>query len=227
MPGVGEEAAGISEHSHEVPQHASGSQTLQLGLHAVLAVIEPPGRAVLQLAADSLALIAAHKGHQSGVIVGIQRIEDGLGQGLLGLQRIQQACQIRQVYRRADAVIAGIGPQLAEHPGIIVALGGEVQLHDPAPPGIATSKVQQQRRLILPQLLLGDGEAGQPLLQDGIQRCRVRRAEHDVVQSVVGYGAAVSGEVVHPAIQRRQQGVHVLDLRPGRLREFSNVIGKV
>ena len=64
-------------------------------------------------------------------------------------------------------------------------------------------------------------------MQDGIQRCRVRRAEHDVVQSVVGYGAAVSGEVVHPAIQRRQQGVHVLDLRPGRLREFSNVIGKV
>ena len=25
----------------------------------------------------------------------------------------------------------------------------------------------------------------------------------------------------------KQQGVHVLDLRPGRLREFSNVIGKV
>ena len=102
-----------------------------------------------------------------------------------------------------------------------------MQLHDPAPPGIAPAEVQQQRRLILPQLLLGDGHAGQPLLQDGIQRCRVRRAEHDVVQSVVGYGAAVSGEVVHPAIQRRQQGVHVLDLRPGRLREFSNVIGKV
>ena len=63
----------------------------------------------------------------------------------------RKAGQIRQVHRRADAVIAGVRSQQAVHAGIVVALGGEVQLHDPAPPGIATSKVQQQRRLILPQ----------------------------------------------------------------------------
>ena len=109
MTRVGQEGAGIGKHAHKVAQHALVSQSRELLAHTDLVVVEPPGRAVLDLAGGRSLLEAAYHGIDHGVVDGVQAVQDGLGQtrGLLdGVEEIGQLVGRRVV---GDTVVAGVG----------------------------------------------------------------------------------------------------------------------
>ena len=130
MAGVGEEAAGVGEHAHKAGQHAQIGQRSELLGHALEMVVEPPGRAVLQLADRFRVLEAADDGADGGIVIGIQAVKDGFGELAADFQGIQKVRQLRRVGLGADAVIARIGTQVGKLPAVVVALAAEVQLHD-------------------------------------------------------------------------------------------------
>ena len=71
VPGVGEEASGVRQHSDEVPQAAEVGQAGHLSGHALLVVVEPPRGTLLQLAGGGGVLEAAKDGADGSVIIGV------------------------------------------------------------------------------------------------------------------------------------------------------------
>ena len=93
MAGVAQEGAGVSQHTDEVAQDAQLAQGDHLILHTDLVVVEPPGRAVLDLAGNLGALVCAQQGVQPLVVGGVQGVNDGLGQLIRPFPGIHQAVQ--------------------------------------------------------------------------------------------------------------------------------------
>ena len=77
MSGVGKEASGVGQHTDKVAQAAQVSQTGHLVDHAGLVVIEPPSRALLNLACSLCTLEASDDGADSSVVVGVQGVQNG------------------------------------------------------------------------------------------------------------------------------------------------------
>jgi len=182
---------------------------------------------VLELAPHALPLVAAHQGHKARIVAGLQGVKDGPRQFSVLVQRVQEGGQIRQAHRRSDAVISGVRSQQAVHAGIVVALGGKVHLHRPAPLGIAPAKEQEQGRFILPQFLLRHTLSRQALFQDPVQLCLPSRAEADIVQPVVGQRAAVGVKEVQPLLQGVQKALPAADLHSRGGGEPLYVFGEV
>ena len=182
---------------------------------------------MLHLPGHARSLEAAHQGDESCVVVGIQRVEDCLGQSPLLLQGAEEGGQIGQVYSWPDAVISGIRSQKPVHLGVVIALSGKVKLHHPVSFVIASSEEKKQGCLVLPLLFPGHLFPGQPPFQDGVQLFRASGPIADIVQSVVGHPAAVGMEEVHPVLQRPQQAVPAVDLHAGRLAQPLQVGGKL
>ena len=131
MSGVGEEASGVGEHSHESGEVSEVCKGDHLILHAGLVIVEPPCAALLNLGHCGRILEAAENGADSLVVVGIQAVQNGPGQ-LVGLnQRIQEVCHLSGRSIVVDAVITGIGTELLIHLCIVVSLTAIVKLHCP------------------------------------------------------------------------------------------------
>lgn len=90
MPGIGQEASGIREHSYKIAEYAKIGKGCQLFGHARLMVVEPPRRAMLDLSGRSGILEASDDRTNDSVVVGVQRIEDGLWQLVRGNQIIEE-----------------------------------------------------------------------------------------------------------------------------------------
>ena len=84
VAGIAQERAGVGEHADEVAQQTQVSQRNHLLFHTGLVVVEPPGRAVLDLAGQLAALETADQCTQLCIVNGVQRVQNGLGT-LLGL----------------------------------------------------------------------------------------------------------------------------------------------
>ena len=75
VTGVAQKAAGVGEHAVETADGTVAHQAQHLLLHALLVVVEPPGRALLDLAGDgAVGLETAHDGADDAVVGGIERI---------------------------------------------------------------------------------------------------------------------------------------------------------
>ena len=168
MPGVAEKAPGVREHAHKGAEHAFIGEAGQVFPHPAFMVVEPPGAAVLEFA-EAAALEAAHDGLDGGVVVGIQRIEDGFRQ----LVRLVQGAQKRGQILDGDGVPDGVGPRVrtegAEQAPGIVPDHAEVQLHHHAQAMVLPPQRKQQGG---PELLLfmfcGD-LSGESLLEDRLE----------------------------------------------------------
>ena len=121
VTGVAQEGARVGEHADEVAQQAQACQNSHLIDHAVLGIIEPPGRAMLDLAGNLGALEAAQDGAQLSIVGGVQGVQDGAGQLLLAVELAQQLVELLAAVGDGDSVEAGIGAQLAEHLVVVVA----------------------------------------------------------------------------------------------------------
>ena len=215
VPSVAEEGAGVGQHADEGRQVAEACQRGELGLHAGPVVVEPPGAAELQLAGDAALLEAAHDRAQRRVVVGVEGVENGPGQ-LIGLvERVEEAGQILDRGRVADGVDAGVRAQRAEDALGIVADDAEVQLHDPALFSVDPAEEHEQRGLELRELSSGQGLACQALLEDGLHSVGVRLSVGHRRQAVVRYAAAQAVKKVRPLCQGLAERGEGVDLAAG------------
>ena len=89
VPGVGEEAAGIGEHSDEPAQQAHIGQGIHLFGHAVHLVEEPPAGTELHLAGTGAVLEIAEHGGEDFIILGIDTVEDGFAEFILAVETVE------------------------------------------------------------------------------------------------------------------------------------------
>ena len=126
-------------------------------------VVEPPCAALLDLGHGAGVLEAADDGADGLVVVGVQAVKDGPGQLVRLAQGIQE---IRHLGGRGvivDAVVTGVGAQFLVHPGIVVPLAAEVELHGPVEPVVLPAHEEHESGLELQLLLPGGGHAVEPL----------------------------------------------------------------
>ena len=71
MAGIGKKTAGIGEHSDEITKQGKVRKRTKLRFHAALGIVEPPCRAVLNLAAGLGALECTDHGTDQFVILRI------------------------------------------------------------------------------------------------------------------------------------------------------------
>ena len=149
MPCVAEEGAGVCEHTDEVAQKTQVCQGDHLLFHAGLVVIEPPGRAVLDLAGDGAILEAADQCAQLCVVGRIQRIQDSSGALACHVQGGQKLRDIAAAGVLGDSVHTGVGTHRLEDPLIVVAQAGVMQLHYNVQPGVILAQMEKNYSLTL------------------------------------------------------------------------------
>jgi hypothetical protein len=89
---------------------------------------------------------AAHHRAQHFQVVGVERVQDGLGQQPVTLQRVHESSQSARDLLVVDGVVAGVRPELGKHGAVQVANGSQVQLHGPAAAGVHAAHFQQHCR---------------------------------------------------------------------------------
>ena len=146
---------------------------------------------MLQLA-EAAALEGADHRIDHGIVHGVEGVDDGSGQGAAAFQGPQQAGQLGGAARIADGIKAGIRSEGAEHGGIEVALGAEMQLHHHVALVQGLAEEEQQMGFIALGLQGGDGFALARLLQHGFGVAFRAGRVGNGVQAVVG-GAAAQG----------------------------------
>lgn len=82
---VGEEAPAISEKSDEVRKQSEGGDGFEVCENSLPTVIEPPGGPQLDFARHGTFAKGAGGGSQEWVVAGVEGVEDGLGEHLLGI----------------------------------------------------------------------------------------------------------------------------------------------
>ena len=132
MARIGQEGPGVGQHADEAAEHADVGQGLHLGGHAVEVVVEPPGRAELDLAGGALVLEAARRRDQLVVVRGVEGVQNGFRQLVPCDQAVQQGGQGAGGDGVPDGVAAHVRAQGAVQPAGQVALGTQMQLHGEA-----------------------------------------------------------------------------------------------
>ena len=84
---IGEKAAGIGEHADEAAEEAEVGEGVDLPLHGLLLIEEPPAAAELHFAGDGAVLEVAEQGAEGVVVGGIEVVDDDLGQCAGALRR--------------------------------------------------------------------------------------------------------------------------------------------
>ena len=156
---------------------------------------------MLDLAGDLVGLEAAQQGAKLGVVGGVEGVEDGLGALLGEVQGGEELGDAAAAGVLGDHVEAGVGPQLPEHPLIVVAQAGVVELHHDAQTVVGPAQAEQEGGLIALGLLHGEGLAGHGLAEGGVSLFHGAGAEGHVVQAVVAGPAAHFGEELQPLHQ--------------------------
>ncbi|MFO1523523.1 MAG: hypothetical protein U1G05_16125 [Kiritimatiellia bacterium] len=130
MSRKGQEAARIGEHAREARQQAELREDLELGLDAVLR----RGTTTRRRAGRGRGcrfLEAAGEAGEKVVVVGIDVVEDDLGQDAGGVDAVEVANEGLALREVADGVESAVGAKFLEAAGD-VAEGAEVELLGPA-----------------------------------------------------------------------------------------------
>ncbi|CCX37937.1 unknown [Clostridium sp. CAG:1013] len=189
-------------------------QVLQVLLHALLIVQEPPGGTPLHLAPGLFALEAANEGHQFHVHLGMEVEHDGLGQGAFGVEPVKQPGQVLDAVVLADAVIAGIQADGLTHDGVVVAHGTNVQLRHQRVLGIELEQEIGEVTLERILLLLGEGLPIQTLGVNGLSLFTAGHGAHPLHSDIAGLGpmSDESSQTLPDLLLQHVQGGNVSQL---------------
>ena len=91
VAGVGEEGAAVGKHADELAEEALVGEDLDLTLHAVFLVKEPPAAAELHLAGRHTVLEVADHRAEDVVHRWIQIVEDCLGEAIVAIKAIEES----------------------------------------------------------------------------------------------------------------------------------------
>ena len=127
----GEEGAGVGQHADKVRQKSDGGECIDLALHSLKGVIEPPAGAELDLATVRGFLKRAAGGREDGVVPGVEVVDDGLGKLVDFAERIEEGEKSLTLRPITDGIKSGIRSELVKETGVGITLWSEVELHGP------------------------------------------------------------------------------------------------
>lgn len=144
VPWRGEVAARVGEHADEVAEEADGTEGVDLPFHAFKGVEEPPAGAVLKATGDAvfIALIVADDGGEDVVVLGVEVVEDNLGEVAALFEGVEVEFQSGGMGDVVGGVAADVASELVEEAGVGVAQGSEVELFGPAFFGVELAEEQ-------------------------------------------------------------------------------------
>ena len=210
MARIGHEGARIGKHAHEARQQPHIGKRVHLQLHALFLIQEPPAAAELHLARRFPVLEVADHGGEGVVVHRVDVIEDGLRQGALLVEAVQEIAERIGLPPVAHGVEAGVGPDLLQQAGVVAAAGAQVQLHGPAVLRIQPAQ-EQHHAGGEPDLFVQRGRLPGARFRENL-RGSLLAAEFPVavVQAVVGKPAPHPVEV----LQAPAQGLEEIDEAP-------------
>ena len=110
MAGIGQERTGIGQHPQDVAEDGQVGNAGHLVNHALFRIVEPPGSALLDLAAGFRALESADNGTDHGVIVRRPGVENRLRQDMEFVKMVQESDEAFAAVAFGDAVKTRIRP---------------------------------------------------------------------------------------------------------------------
>lgn len=205
MAGEAHEAAAVGEHADEAAEEAEIAEGVDLPLHAFFLIDEPPATAELHFAGRGAVGVVAGHGAEDVVGGGIDVVEDGFRQCVLGVETVEEAGEGFGLGPVADAVAADIGTDLAGEAAVVVAHGAEVELHGPAFGGVQAADVEHDVAGELILLLRGGGGAAAGFLEDAFSFRIADKIRVAVVQAVIAQTTADAVEEIVTLLQRLKQ----------------------
>ena len=163
---VADKAARVGEHAHEAAQKAEVGERVHLAAHADFLVEEPPAGAELHLAGDRAVIVGIGHGHHHCIVLGVKAVEDGLGELALAGETVEETVAGSGDIQVMDGIVAGVGTDLGEHLGVVVADGADMELLGPSRLGIHHRLVEEEGTAELLEILGAWGDAEQYLLED-------------------------------------------------------------
>jgi len=211
---VAEEAARVGEHADEPAEQAEVRQGIDLPLHRLLLIEEPPAAAELDFPGDGAVLEITDHGREDVVVGGVQVVEHGARKLPRAIERVEVAPQRAGLRKVADAVESRVGPERLEQPGVVVAQGAEVQLLGPTLGGIPAAELEHEVRAELGPLRRRRRPPGARGVEDRLRLGVRARLRQRGLKAVVGEAAAHGVEVIVTFFQRGEQIVEGRDLHP-------------
>ena len=205
VTGVADETAGVREHAHEAAQQPQHAQRVELLAHAVLLIEEPPAAA--ELHHSGIGAVIEGVGHRRHdlVVLGIEAIEDGLGQFARLGEPVQELVPCGGRRQVVDGIVARIGPELAEHPAVVVADGAYVELLRPAALGVHYRHVEEEGAAELVEFVRIGRLSCEDLGEDALNFGGGIIGGIEGFQPVVGKFAAHRGEEIVTLLQGFEQ----------------------
>lgn len=148
---------------------------------------------------------------QNGVVAGIEVVDDGFGEGILGREAVEKGEDIFALGPVADGVESGIRAELGKEAGVGVSLGAEVKLHRPVVFGSPLTEVKHEKGT---ERIGFGGICGIALASIGKDTVGIglgTRMGEGVSHSVVGEATAVFVEMIKLFAQGKEELVEGLD----------------
>ena len=170
-----------------------------------LLVEEPPRRTQLHLTRHrSVVERIGHRG-QHFEIFRIQVIQNGFGQRAARLEPVEETVSRFGAGLIADGVVAGIGAEPAEHPGVRIADRPDVELLRPPLFAVHHGQFEQQTALQLRDFLRMERAAAAHFIENATQVVFGIIVRREGIHPVIGKAASRRCEAVVPPTQRVQQ----------------------
>ena len=221
---VADEAAGVGQHANEAAQQAERAERVHLLAHAVFLIQEPPSGAELHLAREGAVVEGVGHNGQKLVVLGIEAIEDSLGETVLGSQAAEElmscGCQ-RQV---VDGIESGVGAEELEHLLVVVADGAQVVLLRPALLGVHDGHVVKESAAVLVESPRTGGDAEQDFLEDHLDLHFLVVRGIEGLETVVGEFATHRSEEIVTLLERFDEVGVGVDLFAGSFAELDQIL---
>lgn len=220
VPRITHERARVRNHAHEPRQQPEIRERVHLPFHAVLLIQKPPPAAELDFARDAAVLEIAEHGAEHVVIRRIEIVKNGAGQCVFGFEPVQKRRQRPGLWQVAHGIKAGVATELAQRPGVVVALRAQVQLHHPTFLGVESADEEHEMRGKLGVFRGRNRPARAGFAEDGFDHGFGAEIRERLFQSVIGHARPPGRKEIVAALQRVAQGVERPDVHVRGGRQF-------
>ena len=149
MARVGEETAGISEHTDETAEKSEGRQGVHLLAHTVLLIEKPPGCAILHLSRNSAIVECVGHGREHFGVLRVEVVEYGLSEFIFVGEIAEESVTGSRNRFVVNGVETRVRAEFLEHPAVVVSVGTYVELLGPSAFAVHGRKVEQYGTLEL------------------------------------------------------------------------------
>ena len=175
-------------------------------------VIEPPCRALLNLA-DSLGILETSKNCSDGSVVNrIERVDDGLRKFIGCVHVVKEICHLGGGTVGVNAVISGIRTEFIVTKYIVVSLSTIVKLHCPAQLIVFFAYKGHESSLELKFFFLGNCRTAKSLSKNCFDFFCCCRLKHNILKGVVGCAAAHGIKECHSVYKSFLEGIKAVNL---------------